>query len=730
MKNLVIVESPTKAKTISKFLPKEYKVESSFGHIRDLPAKDLGVDVDNNFEPTYEIPTRAKKRVTELKALAKKVDKIYFATDEDREGEAISWHLAQIFKTPLDKTDRITFHEITEDAIKEALENPRTIDINMVDSQQARRVLDRLVGYKLSPFLWKKVARGLSAGRVQSVVVRLIVEREREIQNFKVDEYWEITGDFKTNKKEEFTARLQKVNGKSLGKLDIKTEKKATKLTDDIKSEKYRIADIKRKDAKRNPNAPFTTSTLQQEANRRMHFSAKQTMMLAQRLYEGITINGESTGLITYMRTDSTNLSKKFVAEASDYIKDNLGKDYLNTKVYKTKSKGAQEAHEAIRPTSAMMTPESIKASLDEKQFRLYQLIWQRAVSSQMSPAKLEATSVDINSRDDKYIFRVSGQVIKFDGFLKVYPTSTKDEILPEMKKDEDAELLSVTPTQKFTQPPARYSDASLVKELEEKGIGRPSTYAPTIATVIDRNYAEKVDNRRLKPTDIAFVVNDLLVKHFSDIVNYDFTAKMEEEFDEISDGKRKWQPVISEFYKPFIKNLMEKDKEITKKEVTEEKTDEKCEKCGSGMVIKVGRFGKFMACSNYPECKNTKNLGGDGKEREEPKKLDEKCPECGEPLVLRTGRYGEFKGCSSYPKCKYIKNEEQEALGIKCPKCKDGNVTPKRSKKGLFYGCDTYPKCDFATWYKPGKDKCDKCEYPLGEDKNGNPKCTNRDCK
>ena len=730
MKNLVIVESPTKAKTISKFLPKEYKVESSFGHIRDLPAKDLGVDVDNNFEPTYEIPTRAKKRVTELKALAKKVDKIYFATDEDREGEAISWHLAQIFKTPLDKTDRITFHEITEDAIKEALENPRTIDINMVDSQQARRVLDRLVGYKLSPFLWKKVARGLSAGRVQSVVVRLIVEREREIQNFKVDEYWEITGDFKTNKKEEFTARLQKVNGKSLGKLDIKTEKKATKLTDDIKSEKYRIADIKRKDAKRNPNAPFTTSTLQQEANRRMHFSAKQTMMLAQRLYEGITINGESTGLITYMRTDSTNLSKKFVAEASDYIKDNLGKDYLNTKVYKTKSKGAQEAHEAIRPTSAMMTPESIKASLDEKQFRLYQLIWQRAVSSQMSPAKLEATSVDINSRDDKYIFRVSGQVIKFDGLLKVYPTSTKDEILPEMKKDEDAELLSVTPTQKFTQPPARYSDASLVKELEEKGIGRPSTYAPTIATVIDRNYAEKVDNRRLKPTDIAFVVNDLLVKHFSDIVNYDFTAKMEEEFDEISDGKRKWQPVISEFYKPFIKNLMEKDKEITKKEVTEEKTDEKCEKCGSGMVIKVGRFGKFMACSNYPECKNTKNLGGDGKEREEPKKLDEKCPECGEPLVLRTGRYGEFKGCSSYPKCKYIKNEEQEALGIKCPKCKDGNVTPKRSKKGLFYGCDTYPKCDFATWYKPGKDKCDKCEYPLGEDKNGNPKCTNRDCK
>jgi len=731
MKNLVIVESPTKAKTITKFLGRDFKVESSFGHIRDLPASKLGVDVDNNFEPTYTIPTKAKKRVKELTELAKKADLIYFATDEDREGEAISWHLAQIFKTPLDKTKRITFHEITKEAIDEALENPRTIDIDMVDSQQARRILDRLVGYKLSPFLWKKVARGLSAGRVQSVVVRLIVEKEREIQAFKIEEHWEITADFKTEKKQDFTAKLHQVGGQTLEKLAIKTEKEANDLKTKTEAQNYHIAKVTKRETKRNTNAPFTTSTLQQEANRRLNFSAKQTMMFAQKLYEGIEINGESVGLITYMRTDSTNLSKKFTTEAISYITDNLGKKYLNAQEFKTKSKGAQEAHEAIRPTSVFLAPESIKSSLNDQQFKLYQLIWQRAVASQMADAKLEATSVDINSQDDNYTFRVSGQVIKFDGFLKIYPTATKDEILPEMNEAEQAKLVTIKPLQKFTQPPARYSDASLVKILEEKGIGRPSTYAPTIATVIERGYAERIDNRRLKPSEIAFLVNDLLVEHFSNIVDYEFTAKMEEDFDDISEGKRKWQPVIQEFYKPFIKNLMEKDKELTKKELTEEKTDEKCDKCGSPMVIKVGRFGKFLACSNYPECKNTKKILADGKleEKVEPKKLDEKCPECGSHLVLRTGRYGEFKGCSNYPKCKYIKNEAAKDLNLKCPKCKAGNVVTKRSKKGLFYGCDTYPKCDFASWYKPLNQKCEKCGYPMSEDKSGNIKCTNRDC-
>ncbi len=732
MKNLVIVESPTKAKTISKFLSKDFKVESSFGHIRDLPASKLGVDVDNNFEPSYTIPTKAKKRVKELSDLAKKADRIYFATDEDREGEAISWHLAQIFKTPIKDTKRITFHEITEEAISEALKNPRTIDINMVDSQQARRILDRLVGYKLSPFLWKKVARGLSAGRVQSVVVRLIVEKEREIQNFNIEEYWEIAGNFKTSKNEDFIAKLQKIDDQTLDKLAIKSEAEASDLKKKLEAQDYYIAEASKKEVKRNPSAPFTTSTLQQEANRRLNFSAKQTMMIAQKLYEGVELNGDSVGLITYMRTDSTNLSKKFSSEAADYINDKLGKEYLNSKEFKTKSKGAQEAHEAIRPTSAFRSPESIKDSLNDQQFKLYQLIWQRAVASQMSSAKLEATSIDVNTKDDKYTFRVSGQVIKFDGFLKIYPTTTKDEILPEMEKDEKAKLIALVPAQKFTQPPARYSDASLVKTLEEKGIGRPSTYAPTIATVIERGYAERIENRRLKPTEIALLVNDLLVEHFSEIVDYDFTAKMENYFDDISEGKRKWQPVIKEFYEPFNKNLMTKEKELTKKELTEEKTDDKCEKCGSPMVIKVGRFGKFLACSNYPACKNTKKILANGQleERPEPQKLDEKCPECGANLVLRTGRYGEFKGCSNYPKCKYIKNEAPKDLNMKCPKCKDGDVVTKRSKKGLFYGCSNYPKCDFASWNKPLDQKCEKCGYPMSEDKNGNTKCTNRECK
>jgi len=728
MSKLVIVESPTKAKTISKFLSHGYKIESSFGHIRDLPTSKLGVDVDNNFEPTYVIPAKSKKRAAELKKLADKAEEIYYATDEDREGEAISWHLAHILKTKLENTKRITFHEITKEAIEEAIKNPRQIDINLVDAQQARRVLDRLVGYKLSPLLWKKVARGLSAGRVQSVAVRLVVEREREIQNFKPREYWEVLGNFVTNKKEDFEAKLLKVDNKSLGKFGVKDENQATNLKTDLEKRQYYIADIEKKEAKKNPLPPFTTSTLQQAANQRLGFSSKQTMMLAQQLYEGMEHSGEATGLITYMRTDSLSLSKKFIDEASDYIKNYLGDKYLETRVFKTKSKGAQEAHEAIRPTSAKRTPEQLKDALNKNQFRLYELIWQRAVSSQMSPAKLEATSVDINDQQDKYTFRTNGQVIKFDGFLKIYPMSTKDELLPDLEAKDKVDCKKIDTSQKFTQPPARYSDAMLVKDLEEKGIGRPSTYAPTIATIIDRGYAEKNENKRLQPTEIAFVVNDLLVEHFADIVDYDFTAEIEKEFDDIADGTIKWQPFIKKFYEPFNKNLMEKDKELNKKELTEEKTDEKCEKCGSNMVIKVGRFGKFMACSNYPDCKSTKNIGSDGKpESNELKVLDEKCPDCGANLVVRHGRYGEFKGCSKYPTCKYIKKEAQD-LGIACPKCKKGKVVSKRSRKGMFYGCDQYPDCDFAFWGKPTGEKCPDCGYPMNEAKAG-PKCSNREC-
>ncbi|MFA5029707.1 MAG: type I DNA topoisomerase [Patescibacteria group bacterium] len=731
MKSLVIVESPTKAKTISKFLTKDFQIESSFGHVRDLPEKELGVEVKNNFEPKYVISPRAKKRVTELKNLAEKADLIYFATDEDREGEAISWHLAQIFKTPTDQVKRITFHEITEEAVKESLKHPRTIDLNLVDAQQARRVLDRLVGYELSPFLWKKVAKGLSAGRVQSVAVRLVVEREREIKNFKIQEYWEIFGEFKTLKApDKLKAKLQKIDGRVLEKMAITSEKQAADLTAALKPLQYYVADNQKKQTKKNPLPPFTTSTLQQEANRRLGYSAKQTMMLAQQLYEGVEITGEATGLITYMRTDSLNLSEKFLQEAAQYLDKNLGKNYLETKTFKTKSKGAQEAHEAIRPTSASRSPEEIKASLDPKQFKLYQLIWQRALASQMPPAILEATVIDINSQNNKYTFRATGQTIKFDGFLKIYPSPTKDELLPTVSLKEEMSCLKIEPEQKFTQPPARYNDATLVKALEEKGIGRPSTYAPTIATIIERGYVERNQDKRLQPKEIAFLVNDILVEHFKDIVDYDFTAKMETDLDEIAEGQKEWQPVIKEFYEPFKENLVLKNQELTKKELTEESSDEICEKCGSPMVIKLGRYGKFLACSNYPKCKNTKKLKSDDKAaKSEPQILEETCLDCGAKLVLRQGRYGSFKGCSQYPKCKYIKKEQAEDLNLTCPACHEGKIVAKRSRKGVFYACDRYPDCQTAFWGKPKDEKCSSCGWPLVDSKNG-VKCSNKECQ
>ena len=719
--NLIIVESPTKAKTIKQFLGKGFMVESSFGHVRDLPQKELAINVENNFEPKYVIVPKAKKNVAILKEKAKKSTEVILATDEDREGEAIAYHLKEVLG--LKKPKRIVFHEITKHAIENALENPRTIDMNLVDAQQARRILDRLVGYKLSPLLWKKVARGLSAGRVQSIVVRLIVEKEREIQDFKIEEYWEISSDFKTPRNEDFSAKLQKIDGKTIDKLEIKSQKEADKLLEILSKQNYYIADIIKKEVARNPLPPFTTSTLQQEANRRLGFSAKQTMMTAQQLYE--------MGLITYMRTDSLNLSQKFISETADYIKNTLGNNYSQTRNFKAKSKNAQEAHEAIRPTQITKIPEQLRDASNKNHFRLYQLIWQRAISSQMSPAKIDATSVDINTKDDKYTFKTNGQIIKFDGFLKFYPNSAKEELLPEIKKQEDVDCIKINPLQKFTQPPARYSDATLVKILEEKGIGRPSTYAPTISTVIERGYAERTENKRLKPSDIAFIVNDLLMKHFTNIVDYNFTAKMENNLDEIAEGKQKWQETLKDFYGPFSKNLIIKEKELNKKKITEEKTDKKCEKCGKDMVIKIGKFGKFLACSNYPKCKNTKKIDSNGEEiiKEKPQLLDEKCPECGANLVIRTGRYGSFKGCSAYPACKYIKKEAQKDLNLKCPKCKEGKITIKRSRKGIFYGCDQYPKCDFAFWGKPIKEKCPQCNFILIEAKNGKIKCTNKEC-
>lgn len=744
IKNLVIVESPTKAKTISKFLGSDYKIESSFGHIRDLPKSKLGVDIENNFEPQYVIPAKAKTRVGELKKIAEKAQTIYFATDEDREGEAISWHLVQIFKTPKDKVKRIVFHEITENAIKDAIKNPRAIDLNLVDAQQARRVLDRLVGYQLSPLLWKKVARGLSAGRVQSVAVRLIVEREREIQAFKPEEYWTIESIFSpektSNGKEEqieFESKLHQIDGKIVDKFEIKTKEESDKILEKLNNAKYQVIDIEKKAAKKKPLPPFTTSTLQQTANNRLGFSAKQTMMVAQQLYEGIELGSkDAVGLITYMRTDSLNLADKFLDEAQEYIKERLGNEYIEGKrIYKAKSKMAQEAHEAIRPTSIYNDPESVKKYLDNKQYKLYKIIWQRALASQMSDAILDNTRVDIEATNTPYIFRSTGSTIKFAGFLKIYPTSTKENILPPLEKNEGLNLVSISPEQHFTQPPARYSEATLVKALEEYGIGRPSTYAPTISTIQIRGYIEKED-KRLKPTEMAFLVNDVLVNHFPEIVDYKFTAELEDDLDKIAEGEKKWQPIIHEFWGPFKKNLDKKEKELDKKELTETETNEVCEKCGKPMVIKMGRFGKFLACTGYPDCKNTKQLDSTGKEAEEPEVTGEKCPDCGKPLVKRKGRYGEFTGCSGYPDCKYIKKVARQTFGT-CPKCGKGKIVGKRSKRGFFYACDQYPDCKNALWGKPyikeGKTEpeiCPECGSILVEGAKETIKCSNKECK
>ncbi len=727
--NLVIVESPTKAKTISRFLGKDYQVESSFGHVRDLPKREMGVEVEKDFAPKYVIPIKARPVVKKLKALTEKCDQIYFATDEDREGEAISWHLAQIFKTPQDKIKRITFHEITEEAIRQALKQPRALNLSLVDAQQARRVLDRLVGYELSPFLWKKVVKGLSAGRVQSVAVRLIVEREREIQNFKIEEYWTIEGEFCAAGQTAFPATLRSIDGQVLEKFSITTEAAATELVKQIGAQTFSVADLTDKQTLRLPPPPFTTSTLQQEANKRLGFSAKQTMMLAQQLYEGIDLGqAGSVGLITYMRTDSVNLAEKFLQEARSYLLKEFGEKYVTPKSrhFTKKQKLAQEAHEAIRPTDLHYRPEEIKGDLEANQFKLYQLIWQRALACQMAAAKINTIAADLQSQDQKFIFRANGQSVAFDGWLKVYPASTKEALLPALQVGQILTAQSIKPLQHFTQPPARYTDATLVKSLEEYGIGRPSTYAPTISTIIERGYVTR-EEKRLKPSEIAFIVNDLLVQHFPQIVDYQFTAKLEDELDQVANGQQDWVPVIREFYQPFKKLLEEKKAEIKKSDIMpEEKTEEKCDKCGSPMIIKRGRFGKFLACSNFPDCKNTKNLGAPT-ESAEPELLAETCPDCGAPLQKRRGRFGPFIGCSKYPDCKYIK--KNNGTGVTCPQCGVGEIVSKRGRGRVFYACNKYPDCKFALWSKPTGEKCPNCGSLLVHGKNDTIVCSKKDC-
>lgn len=733
--NLVIVESPTKAKTISRFLGKDFVIKSSFGHLRDLPQKEMGIDIEHNFTPHYVVPRKNQKTVTDLKKSAAKAKLIYFASDEDREGEAISWHLAQILKPKPEQTRRIAFHEITKDAILHALDNPRKIDLNMVDAQQARRVLDRLVGYELSPFLWRKVAKGLSAGRVQSVAVRLIVEREREIQKFVPQEYWSIDGEFEKEKgKEKFLAKLNKINDKVLDKFAIKSKTEADKILKELDGRTYRVENVEEKETKRTPPPPFTTSTLQQDANRRLGFSAKQTMVLAQQLYEGAELGSEgSIGLITYMRTDSVNLAEKFISESRAHLEKSFRKKYLSPapRRFATKSKIAQEAHEAIRPTDASRDPESVRPYLDDHQYKLYNLIWRRAMASQMADAALISTGVDIaaekSGAKNLYTFRANGLTIKFEGFLKVYGTS-QENILPVFKIKEPLELLKLDPAQHFTEPPARYSDASIVKSLEEYGIGRPSTYAPTISTIIDRGYVERIEARRLKPTEIAFMVNDLLVAHFPNIVDYKFTATMEDSLDEIAEGKKEWVPVIKEFYGPFKENLDQKYKEIDKKELTEEATKEICDKCGSPMVIKMGRYGKFLACSGFPKCRNIKSLAKEG-ETLEPETTSEICDKCGAPMIIKHGRFGKFLSCSKYPECKNMK-PLLKSTGVTCSECGKGEIVERRSKRGrTFYSCNRYPDCKFALWSKPTGEKCPKCGSLLVYGKGDTVVCSSKEC-
>lgn len=730
-KNLVIVESPTKAKTIARFLGKEYKIESSYGHIRDLPKSKLGVDVEHDYEPKYLVPAKSKEQVAKLKKLAKGAEMIYLATDEDREGEAISWHLMHLLQPKKTRAKRIVFHEITKDAIVHALENPRDIDMHLVDAQQARRVLDRLVGYELSPFLWKKIRYGLSAGRVQSVAVRLIVEREREIEAFTAEEYWTVEARFLNNKNESLEAHLSQYDGEKFKKFTITKEADAIKVVADLSTATWHIGSIEEKEVSRRPLPPFTTSTLQQDANSRLGFSAKKTMVLAQQLYEGIELGtAGSEGLITYMRTDSFNLAGKFLTEASAYIQKVFGKDYAPEKpnFYKKKQKNSQEAHEAIRPTEVDRSPEAMAAFLDKDQLRLYTLIWNRAVASQMTPSITLATKVKIVDEKNAHEFRANGSVVKFPGYTAVYETKGKEEILPKLAENDALIAKEIVPNQHFTEPPARYTEASLVKTLEEKGIGRPSTYAPTMSTIQARGYVEKIE-KKFHPTETGILVNDVLIKHFNQITDYDFTAKMEEDLDGIAQGKTAWVPIIDGFYKPFKKNLMDKENEVSKKDLTEETTDEKCEKCGSAMIIKFGRYGKFLACSGYPECKNTKQLSENGKEAAPEETTDEKCEKCGKPMVIKHGRYGKFFGCSGYPNCKGIKNIENKT-GVACPVCGKGEIVEKKSRNGrTFYACNQYPDCKNALWSKPTGEKCPDCGSLVVYGPKGTVKCSSKEC-
>lgn len=728
---LVIVESPAKAKTIQKYLGGDFIVRSSYGHVRDLPTSRLGVDVEHDFTPKYVVPAKAKPVLAELKKIAKQADTIYFATDGDREGEAIAWHLATALKTPAKKIKRITFTEITKPAIQAAIKNPRQLDAHLIDAQQARRVLDRLVGYELSPLLWKKVQRGLSAGRVQSVAVRLIAEREKEISQFKTEEYWSLFALFHKGV-DPILGKLVRWQDQTLKKLDLKNKEQVAAIQQALTNATYQVTEVVEKEKHRTPPPPFTTSTLQQAAGNQLGFSSKKTMLIAQQLYEGVELGSEGpVGVITYMRTDSVTIANEAAVRAAQTITQHFGHDFSlpSPRQYTTKAKGAQEAHEAIRPSDPFRLPPDLAAHLTPDQNKLYRLIWERFIASQMAAARFNTVSATITpSTPPNSAFRTTGTTTIFPGYLKVLPEKTEEMKLPPLAKGDTLDHKEFQPKQHFTEAPPRFSEANLVKALEEKGIGRPSTYAPTIDTIQKRGYVTKEDDKRLHPTEIGHLVNDLLTTHFPQIVDVTFTATMEESLDEIASGKQTWQPIIGNFYQTFHPLLEQKKQELNKKELTEEKTGEICPKCGGELVIKLGRFGKFKACSKFPDCKYTEAIGEEKELAEQ--FAAEPCPQCGRPLQIKRGRFGPFVGCTGYPECKYIKAIEKDT-GIVCPACGQGKIIEKRSRRGrTFYACNRYPDCKQAYWSKPTGEKCPTCGSLLVYGAKQTVRCSNKDCQ
>ena len=744
-KKLVIVESPAKAKTIKKYLGNDVEVLASYGHVRDLLPKEGAVDPSNDFAMKYQVIDRNSKHVDAIAKAMKKADSLYLATDPDREGEAISWHLYELLKNKgvlkNKETHRVVFHEITKQAVNDAVANPRELSMDLVNAQQARRALDYLVGFTLSPLLWKKVRRGLSAGRVQSPALRMIVERELEIEAFKAQEYWTIEADTEIEKTA-FQGKLTHYQDEKLSQFSIDNTDQADKVVTTLNKAadgKLLVTHVEKKQRKRNPAAPFTTSTLQQEASRKLGFGAQRTMSVAQQLYEGVDTGEGAVGLITYMRTDSVTLANDAISEIREFIAERYGNKAVPSKPqqYKTKSKNAQEAHEAIRPTSVLRTPEEMKAYLSGDQLKLYTLVWQRALASQMVHATLDTVAVDLGCGKGN-TFRANGSTVVNPGFMSVYlegrddSKADKDEnLLPPMVVGDVVTLHKIRPEQHFTEPPPRYSEASLVRSLEEHDIGRPSTYASIISTLLQREYVELI-TKRFHPTDVGRVVGKFLVEHFTRYVDYSFTAKLEDELDAVSRGEEEWIPLLRNFWGPFKEQVETKDKEVQRSDVTQELMDENCPKCGKQLSSRLGRSGRFIGCTGYPECDYTRNINGEETTASEPEKVEgRQCPQCESDLIYRIGKYGKFIGCSSYPKCKHIESLEQPAnTGVDCPQCQKGEILTRKSRRGkVFYSCSEYPKCDYALWNEPLKEACPNCQWPILTVKTTKSKGTEKVC-